>query len=78
MAWCPEDVLSAQPGPAHTPGSAHRCTHVCCPLRPLPGRCSGTLRSGNFFLCYFLMELEVALKPAWFFRGREVKAVQGM
>lgn len=48
------------------------------PFVPFLAASGGTLPSGDFFLCYFLMELEVALKPAQLYRGREVKAVQGM
>ena len=53
------------------------CQHACCPLCPPPGRLWGHPALWEF-LCHFLVELQVALKSARPFRGREVRAVQGM
>lgn len=62
----------------HTSDLACYCTGAPVPSVPFLALSGGTPPSGNFFHCYFLIELEVALKPAWLFRGREVKVVQGM
>lgn len=76
---CTKGALSAWPAPAASPLALPSAANMpAVPSVPLLAASGGTLPSGNSFLCHFLMELQVALKSAWPFRGREVRAVQGM
>lgn len=69
---CQHSLLLPHLGPTHWGKlSAHSVSSV-----PFLATSGGTLPYGSF--CHFLLELELALKPAWHFRGRQVKAVQGM